>query len=103
MSTWHTYLVAPKIEFGRAFCAASSNAEKATQFTTAALTQDTCQETGPMNKGYQASSMIALPEGSFSLLIFSPPLDFASDGIFLRDENGENFKPRGLRVLTGSA
>ena len=34
--------------------------------------------------------------------IFSPPSDFVSDGIFLCDENGENFKPPGLRVLTSS-
>ena len=45
---------------------------------------------------------VALTEGIFSLLIFYPPSDFALDGIFLRDENGENFKPSGMRVLTGS-
>ena len=36
---------------------------------------------------------VALTEGIFLILYFTPPSDFALDGIFLRDENGENFKP----------
>ena len=36
----------------------------------------------------------ALTEGVFLTLIFPPPSDFASDRIFLRDENGERISNR---------
>mgnify|MGYP000028515855 CR=1 FL=1 len=64
-----------------------------------------CRHANPANlpHGNAQDTPTALPERTFLTLIFPPPSDFASDGIFLRDENGENFKPSGMRVLTGSA
>ena len=58
---------------------------------------------GRQSHGRRGTKPTALTEGIFLILIFSLPSDFAMDGICFRDENGENFKPSGMRVLTGLA